>query len=156
VFGRRCLPRVVACLVGIFCRSRSDQQIGFCTFPQVRAVHYSLTGVDNFTSIGLFYLLLRSTRSFLSLDSNGRKVAVKDAGWGGGAGLASVLQLHVCVSILRADQVIGVGGGTRKPMARINASPFRYCSGATLIHGKFLLVPASAWASVCWRPGYPF
>ncbi|TMP90933.1 MAG: hypothetical protein E6L06_06400, partial [Verrucomicrobia bacterium] len=83
------------CLVaGIFCRSAAIAA-WFLHLSAIQSSALLSYGVDNFTSIGLFYLMLSPLPDHLALDSRWRKWPPKSSQlqsfW------QRVLQLHLCV-----------------------------------------------------------
>src|SRR5437667_1172253 len=84
----------VCLLLGVFCRTTAvvGWFLHLCAIKSSALLSY---GVDNFTSIGLFYLMLSPLPDHLSLDAVWRKRPLKDAQLHGF--WRRVLQLHVCV-----------------------------------------------------------
>jgi hypothetical protein len=141
-------------LVGIFCRSAAITA-WFLHLSAIKSSALLSYGVDNFTSIGLFYLLLSPLPDHLSLDSKWRKWPLKDARlqsfW------RRVLQLHVCVIYFFSGltKLLGSGWWNGESLWRaLTRPPFDIVPSATLIHGKFLLVPLGL--GICLlETGYP-
>ena len=99
-------------------------------------------GVDNFTSIGLFYLMLSPLPDHLALDSRWRKWPPKNAQlqsfW------QRVLQLHLCVIYFFSGltKLLGSGWWNGESLWRaLTRPPFDMVPSETLIHGRYLFIP---------------
>jgi len=99
-------------------------------------------GVDNFTSIGLFYLMLSPLPDHLALDSRWRKWPPKNAQlesfW------QRVLQLHLCVIYFFSGltKLLGSGWWNGESLWRaLTRPPFDIVPSEMLIRGKYLFIP---------------
>jgi hypothetical protein len=130
------------CLVaGIFCRSSAIAAwfLHLCAIKSSALLSY---GVDNFTSIGLFYLMLSPLPDHLALDSRWRKRPPKNTQlqslW------QRVLQLHLCVIYFFSGltKLLGNGWWNGESLWRaLTRPPFDMVSSEMLIHGKYLFIP---------------
>jgi Vitamin K-dependent gamma-carboxylase len=128
-------------LVGIFCRSAAITA-WFFHLSAIKSSALLSYGVDNFTSIGLFYLLLSPLPDHLALDSKWRKWPLKNAGrhsfW------RRVLQVHVCVIYFFSGttKLLGSGWWSGESIWRaLTRPPFDIVSSEVLIQGKYLFIP---------------
>jgi len=141
-------------LLGIFCRSAAITA-WFLHLSVIKSSALLSYGVDNFTSIGLFYLLFSPIPDHLSLDATWRKWPLKDARlqsfW------RRVLQLHLCVIYFFGGMTkfLGTGWWTGESLWRaLTRPPFDMVPADLLFHGKFLLVPLGL--GICLlETGYP-
>jgi Vitamin K-dependent gamma-carboxylase len=130
------------CLVaGIFCRS-SAIAAWFLHLSAIKSSALLSYGVDNFTSIGLFYLMLSPLPDHLALDSRWRKRPPKNTQlqslW------QRVLQLHLCVIYFFSGltKLLGNGWWNGESLWRaLTRPPFDMVSSEVLIHGKYLFIP---------------
>jgi uncharacterized membrane protein YphA (DoxX/SURF4 family) len=130
------------CLVaGIFCRSAAIAA-WFLHLFAIKSSALLSYGVDNFTSIGLFYLMLSPLPDHLALDSRWRKWPPKNAQlqsfW------QRVLQLHLCVIYFFSGltKLLGSGWWNGESLWRaLTRPPFDMVSSEVLIHGKYLFIP---------------
>lgn len=130
------------CLVaGIFCRSSAIAAwfLHLCAIKSSALLSY---GVDNFTSIGLFYLMLSPLPDHLALDSRWRQWPPKNTQlqsfW------QRVLQLHLCVIYFFSGltKLLGNGWWNGESLWRaLTRPPFDMVSSEVLIHGKYLFIP---------------
>ena len=130
------------CLVaGIFCRSAAIAA-WFLHLSAIKSSALLSYGVDNFTSIGLFYLMLSPLPDHLALDSRWRKWPPKNAQlqsfW------QRVLQLHLCVIYFFSGltKLLGSGWWNGESLWRaLTRPPFDMVPSEVLIHGKYLFIP---------------
>ncbi|PYK80660.1 MAG: hypothetical protein DME37_06800, partial [Verrucomicrobia bacterium] len=130
------------CLVaGIFCRSAAIAA-WFLHLSAIKSSALLSYGVDNFTSIGLFYLMLSPLPDHLALDSRWRKWPPKSSQlqsfW------QRVLQLHLCVIYFFSGltKLLGSGWWNGESLWRaLTRPPFDIVSSEVLIHGKYLFIP---------------
>ena len=130
------------CLVaGIFCRSAAIAA-WFLHLSAIKSSALLSYGVDNFTSIGLFYLMLSPLPDHLALDSRWLKRPPKNAQlqsfW------QRVLQLHLCVIYFFSGltKLLGSGWWNGESLWRaLTRPPFDIVSSEVLIHGKYLFIP---------------
>ena len=129
------------CLVaGIFCRSAAIAA-WFLHLSATKSSALLSYGVDNFTSIGLFYLMLSPLPDHLALDSRWRKWPPKNAQlqsfW------QRVLQLHLCVIYFFSGltKLLGSGWWNGESLWRaLTRPPFDMVSSEVLIHGRYLFI----------------
>jgi hypothetical protein len=130
------------CLVaGIFCRSAAIAA-WFLHLSAIKSSALLSYGVDNFTSIGLFYLMLSPLPDHLALDSRWLKRPPKNSQlqsfW------QRVLQLHLCVIYFFSGltKLLGIGWWNGESLWRaLTRPPFDIVSSEVLIHGKYLFIP---------------
>ena len=130
------------CLVaGIFCRSAAIVA-WLLHLSAIKSSSLLSYGVDNFTSIGLFYLMLSPLPDHLTLDSRWRKWPPKSSQlqsfW------QRVLQLHLCVIYFFSGltKLLGSGWWNGESLWRaLTRPPFDMVSSEVLIHGKYLFIP---------------
>ena len=130
------------CLVaGIFCRSAAIAA-WFLHLSAIKSSALLSYGVDNFTSIGLFYLMLSPLPDHLALDSRWRKWPTKNAQlqsfW------RRILQLHLCVIYFFSGltKLLGSGWWNGESLWRaLTRPPFDMVPSEVLIHGKYLFIP---------------
>jgi hypothetical protein len=130
------------CLVaGIFCRSAA-LAAWFFHLSAIKSSALLSYGVDNFTSIGLFYLMLSPLPDRFTLDSSWRKWPPKNAElhsfW------QRVLQLHLSVIYFFSGltKLLGSGWWNGESLWRaLTRPPFDIVSSEVLIHGKYLFIP---------------
>jgi len=130
------------CLVaGIFCRSAAIAG-WFLHLSAIKSSALLSYGVDNFTSIGLFYLMLSPLPDHLALDSRWRKWPPKNAQlqsfW------QRVLQLHLCVIYFFSGltKLLGSGWWNGESLWRaLTRPPFDIVPSEMLIRGKYLFIP---------------
>ena len=130
------------CLVaGIFCRSAAIAA-WFLHLSAIKSSALLSYGVDNFTSIGLFYLMLSPLPDHLALDSRWLKRPPKNSQlqsfW------QRVLQLHLCVIYFFSGltKLLGSGWWNGESLWRaLTRPPFDMVSSEVLIHGKYLFIP---------------
>ena len=144
-----------SCLVvGIFCRSAAITA-WFLHLSAIKSSALLSYGVDNFTSIGLFYLLLSPLPDHLSLDATWRKRPLKDAQLHGF--WRRVLQLHVCVIYFFSGltKLLGSGWWNGESLWRaLTRPPFDMVPASLLIHGRNFFVPLGL--GICLlEAGYP-
>lgn len=128
-------------VVGIFCRSAAIAA-WFLHLSAIKSSALLSYGVDNFTSIGLFYLLLSPLPDHLALDSRWRKWPPKNAQlqsfW------QRVLQLHLCVIYFFSGltKLLGSGWWNGESLWRaLTRPPFDMVPSEVLIHGRYLFIP---------------
>ena len=128
-------------VVGIFCRSAAIAA-WFIHLSAIKSSALFSYGVDNFTSIGLFYLMLSPLPDHLALDSSWRKWPAKNAQlqsfW------QRILQLHLCVIYFFSGltKLLGSGWWNGESLWRaLTRPPFDMFSSEVLIHGKYLFIP---------------
>jgi len=128
-------------VVGIFCRSAAIAA-WFLHLSAIKSSALLSYGVDNFTSIGLFYLLLSPLPDHLALDSRWRKWPPKNAQlqsfW------QRVLQLHLCVIYFFSGltKLLGSGWWNGESLLRaLTRPPFDMVPSEVLIHGRYLFIP---------------
>jgi hypothetical protein len=128
-------------VVGIFCRSAAIAA-WFIHLSAIKSSALLSYGVDNFTSIGLFYLMLSPLPDHLALDSRWRKWPAKNAQlhsfW------QRVLQLHLCVIYFFSGltKLLGSGWWNGESLWRaLTRPPFDMVPSEVLIHGKYLFIP---------------
>jgi len=142
-------------LAGILCRSAAVLLwfLHLCTTNSTALFSY---GVDNFTSIGLFYLILAPLPDRWSLDARIRSALPKDHRMQGFH--RRVLQMHMCVIYFFGGiaKSVGVGwwNGTSLWRALIRP-PFNVIPPDLLIFGKNIL-PALGILVCIAETGYPF
>jgi Vitamin K-dependent gamma-carboxylase len=130
------------CLVaGIFCRSAAIAA-WFLHLSAIKSSSLLSYGVDNFTSIGLFYLMLSPLPDHLTLDSRWRKWPPKSSQlqsfW------QRVLQLHLCVIYFFSGltKLLGSGWWNGESLWRaLTRPPFDMVPSELLIRGKYLFIP---------------
>jgi uncharacterized membrane protein YphA (DoxX/SURF4 family) len=130
------------CLVaGIFCRSAAIVA-WFLHLSAIKSSSLLSYGVDNFTSIGLFYLMLSPLPDHLTLDSRWRKWPPKSSQlqsfW------QRVLQLHLCVIYFFSGltKLLGSGWWNGESLWRaLTRPPFDMVPSELLIRGKYLFIP---------------
>jgi uncharacterized membrane protein YphA (DoxX/SURF4 family) len=130
------------CLVaGIFCRSAAIAA-WFLHLSAIKSSSLLSYGVDNFTSIGLFYLMLSPLPDHLALDSRWRKWPPKSSQlqsfW------QRVLQLHLCVIYFFSGltKLLGSGWWNGESLWRaLTRPPFDIVPSEVLIRGKYLFIP---------------
>jgi len=130
------------CLVaGIFCRSAAIVA-WLLHLSAIKSSSLLSYGVDNFTSIGLFYLMLSPLPDHLTLDSRWRKWPPKSSQlqsfW------QRVLQLHLCVIYFFSGltKLLGSGWWNGESLWRaLTRPPFDIVPSEVLIRGKYLLIP---------------
>ena len=130
------------CLVaGIFCRSAAIAG-WFLHLSAIKSSALLSYGVDNFTSIGLFYLMLSPLPDHLALDSRWRKWPPKSSQlqsfW------QRVLQLHLCVIYFFSGltKLLGSGWWNGESLWRaLTRPPFDIVPSEVLIRGKYLFIP---------------
>ena len=130
------------CLVaGIFSRSAAIAA-WFLHLSAIKSSALLSYGVDNFTSIGLFYLMLSPLPDHLALDSRWRKWPPKSSQlqsfW------QRVLQLHLCVIYFFSGltKLLGSGWWNGESLWRaLTRPPFDMVPSEVLIHGKYLFIP---------------
>jgi uncharacterized membrane protein YphA (DoxX/SURF4 family) len=131
-----------SCLVaGLFCRSAAIVA-WFFHLSAIKSSALLSYGVDNFTSIGLFYLVLSPLPDHLSLDRRWRKWSLKSARlhsfW------RRVLQVHLCVIYFFSGitKLLGSGWWNGESLWRaLTRPPFDILPNAVLIYGKYLFIP---------------
>ena len=130
------------CLVaGIFCRSAAIVA-WLLHLSAIKSSSLLSYGVDNFTSIGLFYLMLSPLPDHLTLDSRWRKWPPKSSQlqsfW------QRVLQLHLCVIYFFSGltKLLGSGWWNGESLWRaLTRPPFDMVPSEVLIRGKYLFIP---------------
>jgi len=130
------------CLVaGIFCRSAAIAA-WFLHLSAIKSSALLSYGVDNFTSIGLFYLMLSPLPDHLALDSRWLKRPPKNSQlqsfW------QRVLQLHLCVIYFFSGltKLLGSGWWNGESLWRaLTRPPFDMVPSEVLIRGKYLFIP---------------
>jgi len=142
-------------LVGLFSREAAIAAL-FLHLCAVKSSSGLTYGVDNFTSIGLFYLMIAPLPDRWSADCWWRSVPGKDGQWQGFS--RRLLQLHLCLIYFFSGitKCVGVGwwDGTSIWYALIRP-PFNLLPPETLIAWKSLFPVLSI--SVCFlETGYPF
>jgi hypothetical protein len=136
------LLAAASCLViGLFCRTATIVA-WFLHLSAIKSSALLSYGVDNFTSIGFFYLLLSPLPDHLSLDSRWRKWPIKDkqlhSFW------KRVLQLHICVIYFFSGiaKLLGSGWWNGESLWRaVTRPPFDVVSSSVLIHARYLFLP---------------
>jgi len=128
-------------VVGIFCRSAAIAA-WFIHLSAIKSSALFSYGVDNFTSIGLFYLMLSPLPDHLALDSSWRKWPAKNAQlqsfW------QRILQLHLCVIYFFSGltKLLGSGWWNGESLWRaLTRPPFDMVPSEVLIYGKYLFIP---------------
>jgi hypothetical protein len=142
-------------LVGLF--SRQAAIAGWVVhLGAIKSAALMSYGVDNLTTIGLFYLMLSPLPDRYSLDSIYRKFPSQDRHllgfW------RRVLQVHLCLIYFFGGiaKCVGTGwwNGTNLWRALIRP-PFNVISAQTLVHFKYLFPPLGI-AIFVLELGYPF
>jgi hypothetical protein len=138
----------ICLIVGLFCRSAA---IAACFLHLCAAKSSALLsyGVDNFTSIGLFYLALSPLPDSLSLDVRWRNWRLKQP-WLHGF-WRRVLQLHLCVIYFFGGltKLLGTGWWTGESLWRaLTRPPFDVVPIGLLVHARYLLLPLGL--SICF------
>ncbi len=151
-----CLVCCALCLLaGILCRSAAVLVwfLHLCTTNSAALFSY---GVDNFTSIGLFYLMLAPLPDQWSLDARMRRTTPKDRRLQGFH--RRILQMHMCLIYFFGGiaKSVGVGwwNGTSLWRALIRP-PFDVIRPDLLILGKNILPVLGILVCVA-ETGYPF
>jgi hypothetical protein len=149
VCGTLCL------LVGIFCRSAAVLVwfLHWCTTNSAMLFTY---GVDNFTSIGLFYLMLAPLPDQWSLDARICRATPKDPRRQGFH--RRILQMHVCLIYFFSGiaKSVGVGWWNGTSFWRaLTWPPFNVISPDLLIVAKNML-PILGILVCVLETGYPF
>ena len=128
-------------VAGIFCRSAAIVA-WFLHLSAIKSSSLLSYGVDNFTSIGLFYLMLSPLPDHLTLDSRWRKWPPKSSQlqsfW------QRVLQLHLCVIYFFSGltKLLGSGWWNGESLWRaLTRPPFDMVPSEVLIRGKYLFIP---------------
>jgi hypothetical protein len=142
-------------LVGIFSRASAIMAwfLHLCAAKSGGLVSY---GVDNFMTIGLFYLMLSPLPDYYSLDQRWRKLRPKDGQllgfW------RRVLQLHLCVIYFFSGltKCLGAGWWDGSNIWRaLIRPPFNIIPPEILVRWKYFLPVAGI--SICLiETGYPF
>lgn len=141
-------------LVGVLCRSAAVLVwfLHLCTTNSAALFTY---GVDNFTSIGLFYLMLAPLPDQWSLDARIRRVGTRRRVQGFHR---RILQMHMCLIYFFAGVAKSVGIGWWNGTSLWRAliwPPFNVIPPDLLILGKHIL-PALGILVCVAETGYPF
>lgn len=128
-----------ALLLGLFCRAAAvvTWLLYLCATKSGQLLAY---GLDNFTTIGLFYLMLSPLPDHLSLDYRIRKVPAKDPRLLGF--FQRVLQLHLCVIYFFSGLVKCLGSGWwngSNIWRALTRPPFDLIEPEILVRWKFVL-----------------
>jgi hypothetical protein len=141
--------------LGLFCRSAAIAAWLFhlCSVKSGGLMSY---GADNFTTIGLFYLMVAPLPDQYSLDHLWRKRGAKDPRLQGF--FRRVLQLHLCFIYFFAGitKSMGTGWWTGESIWRaLTCPPFNIIAPQTLIVFRYFFPLASI--GICLlETGYPF
>jgi hypothetical protein len=142
-------------LAGLLCRSAVILAwfLHLCASSSGTFVSY---GVDNFMTIGLFYLMLSPLPDYYSLDQRWRKLRPKDGQLVGF--FRRVLQLHLCVIYFFSGltKCLGAGWWDGSNIWRaLIRPPFNIIPPEILVRWKYFLPVAGI--SICLiETGYPF
>jgi Vitamin K-dependent gamma-carboxylase len=151
-----CLVCGALCLLaGILCRSAAVLVwfLHLCTTNSAALFSY---GVDNFTSIGLFYLMLAPLPDHWSLDARIRPATPKDCRVQGFH--RRILQMHMCLIYFFGGiaKSAGVGWWNGTSLWRaLTRPPFNVIPPDSLIVGKNILPVLGILVCVA-ETGYPF
>ena len=150
-----CLFVVGGCLIlGIFSRSAAviAWLLHLCT---VKSEEFLTYGVDNFTTIGLFYLMLSPLPDQLSLDWRWRNLRSHDRDFLGF--FRRALQVHLCINYFFGGimKSLGVEWWNGTSIWRVLISPpFNVLSPQLLVHWKYLFQFAGIFVCAI-ETGYP-
>jgi len=142
-------------LTGIFCRPAAIAT-WFLHLCVVKSVDYLSYGVDNLTTIGLFYLMFSPLPDRESLEWRVRKPTMPDGRFVGF--FRRLLQIHMCLIYFFGGiaKLSGVGwwNGTNLWRA-LTLPPFNFVDPQFLLRWKFILPPAGLFICLL-EIGYPF
>jgi hypothetical protein len=140
--------------LGLFSRTMAIAA-WFLHLSAVKSGGFLSYGMDNFATIGLFYLMISPLPDALSLDFQFRKLQLKDRQLLGFC--RRILQLHLCLIYFFGGltKVIGPGWWNGTSIWRaLTDPPFNMISPDLLVRGKYLL-PATGIAVCVIEAGYP-
>jgi hypothetical protein len=154
-----CLLLAGCCLLlGYSCRSAAIIA-WFIHLCAVKSGDFVAYGMDNFTTIGLFYLMVAPLPDHYSLDWKLRKPQSPDPRHPGRLGFhRRVLQIHMCFIYFFGGltKCLGMGWWTGESMWRaLTRPPFNLISAQLLISWKAIL-PLLGIAVCLLETGYPF
>ncbi len=140
---------------GIFCRSAAITAwfLHLCVVKSADLLSY---GVDNLTTIGLFYLMIGPLPDSKSLDWKLRKPPTPDARVVGF--YRRLLQMHLCLIYFFGGiaKLAGIGWWNGTSLWRpLTLPPFNVVDPDLILHWKFLLPAAGLFICVL-EIGYPF
>jgi hypothetical protein len=145
----------VSLLFGFCCRTCAIA-VWFLHLCAVKSSGFVTYGMDNFTTIGLFYLILAPFPDRLTLDHKFWKSPTKDRHLHGF--FRRVLQLHLCVIYFFGGLTKCLGGGwwTGESMWRaLTRPPFNILPVDLIISWQWVL-PVAGIAVCLLETGYPF
>lgn len=149
------LDAALLLLIGLF--SRGAAIVAWCLhLASVKSGGLLSYGVDNFTTIGLFYLMVAPLPDSWSLDYRSRKVPLKNGQLQGF--FRRILQLHLCLIYFFGGlaKSLGAGWWTGESIWRALAQPpFNVLAPETLVHWRFLF-PIASVSVVLLEIAYPF
>jgi len=149
------LDAALLLLIGLF--SRGAAIATWCLHvASVKSGGLLAYGVDNFTTIGLFYLMVAPLPDRWSMDYRSRKIPLKNGQLHGF--FRRVLQLHLCLIYFFGGlaKSFGAGWWTGESIWRAFAHPpFNVIAPETLVHWRFLF-PIASISTVLLEIGYPF
>jgi hypothetical protein len=142
-------------LLGFFCRS-SAILAWFLHLSTAKSGDFLSYGVDNFMTIGLFYLMLSPLPDRYSLDALFRKSEPKAPQLLGF--YRRVLQLHLCLIYFFGGLTKCLGSGWwdgSNVWRALTRPPFDVLPPEILVHGKFFFLLAGAFVCLL-EASYPF
>ena len=145
----------VALFLGICCRAVAITA-WFLHLCAVKSGLIMTYGVDNFTTIGLFYLMLAPFPDFYALDHKVMRAPLKDRHLHGL--FRRVLQLHLCVIYFFAGltKCLGPGWWNGESMWRsLTRAPFNVLPAEFLLSSQWMLPLAGIMVCIL-ETGYPF